>query len=272
MKYAMVDGQRREALPGLLGTCPICGVSMIRKCGTFRVPHWAHPPGSVDHQWEPETEWHRNWKGCFAVECQEVIHHASNGERHIADVKTQCGLVVEFQNSPISEEERRSREEFYRPMVWVVNGQRLKRDRPRFFGSLRCRIAMSTSRLTWSVPVERCVLLQKWAGSRVPVFFDFGRPVLWALDPRKPKGVAVLTPVYRKNFLEAVTKGEQIEGISLKVFVRRLSVPQVIPSRSHSWKPQSPGYKRYFGRKRRAWSRSGISVRRSLGWHDPWKR
>ena len=137
MKYAMVDGRRWEAVPGIRGRCPACGVTVIPKCGRIKVPHWAHPPGSFDHQWEPETEWHRRWKGYFAVECQEVIHQASNGERHIADVKTQCGLVIEFQNSSICEEERRSREGFYRPMVWVVNGQRLARDRTRFYEALR---------------------------------------------------------------------------------------------------------------------------------------
>src|SRR5262245_37845982 len=127
MKYAIVDGQRREAMPGLLGTCRRCDAPVKPKCGRFRVWHWAHPPGSVDHQWEPETEWHRKWKGCFAVECQEIVHQASNGEIHIADVKTGYGLVIEFQHSPIREEERRLREEFYERMFWLVNGQRLKR-------------------------------------------------------------------------------------------------------------------------------------------------
>jgi hypothetical protein len=33
MKFALVDGHRREAAPGLSGTCPIDGRPMIAKCG-----------------------------------------------------------------------------------------------------------------------------------------------------------------------------------------------------------------------------------------------
>lgn len=285
MKYAIVEGQRREALPRLLGTCPVCEVGMRPRCGRFRVAHWAHPPGIVDHRWEPETEWHRNWKGCFPVECQEIVHRASNGERHIADVKTAHGQVIEFQNSPISEDERCSREAFYQPMYWVVNGQKQKGDRRQFYESLRRRKVLNANPLTVVVPVEKCMLLQKWADSRVLVFFDFGEieeasdvfrfgaPVLWARDPRSPKGKAVLTPVYRKIFLESMTKGEPLKGINFsKAFGQplRLSVPQVIlslphPRRPEPPRPKPPRPKRYSRRRRRPWSRS----RRGHGFRKP---
>jgi hypothetical protein len=83
--------------------------------------------------------------------------------------------------------------------------------------------------LTLIAPVEKCVLLQKWAESRVLVFFDlgeiedkgdmyrFGAPVLWASDPRCPNGTAVLWPVYRRIFIEAVIKGEPLNGKFSKV-------------------------------------------------------
>ena len=268
MKYAIVDGQRREALHGLLGRCPECDAVMTPKCGRLRMAHWAHPQGRVDHWWEPETEWHRNWKECFTVEWQEIVHHASDGERHIADVKTGHGLVIEFQHSDISEQERCSREEFYGSMYWVVNGLRLKWDRRRFIEALRCGRPVSVSPLTWVAPVEKCVLLQKWANSRVPVFFDFGEteddrsrfeaPLLWALVPTRSKGKAILRPVYRKSFVEAVTKGEPVKGINFPKVTRRtrrLSLPQVIPSPPHPWKPRPPSFKQYLARKRQARSR-----------------
>ena len=51
-----------------------------------------------------------------------------------------------------------------------------------------------------------------------------GAPVLWALVPGSPKGIAVLKPVCRENFLEAMLKGEYPKVIiSPKVFQRRLS-------------------------------------------------
>ena len=90
------------------------------------------------------------------------------------------------------------------------------------------------------------------AGRMTPCRLErIGAPVLWALVPGSPKGIAVLKPVCRENFLEAMLKGEYPKGIiSPKVFKRRLSVPQVIPSRPHTWKPQS--FEQYMARKSRA--------------------
>ena len=270
MKHALVDGQPREALRSLKGECPICGAPMIPKCGSVRVRHWAHlSDDGVDHRWEPETEWHRDWKGEFPEEWQEVIHHASNGERHIADVKTKQGRVIEFQNSDISEEERRSREEFYRPMWWVVNGWRLKRDRPQFFETLRRGRIRRVKPLALSVPLDSCMLLQKWGDSRVSVFFDFGPDeepsdtprfggrVLWASRLRRTNGTAVLIPVYRENFVKSAITGTRLEGIDCsqafkrerRVFliVRRLPYPK---TRS-GWRDEYIPWKRRSRRARR---------------------
>jgi competence protein CoiA len=189
------------------------------------VAPWAHPPGIVDHRWEPETEWHRTWKAFFPVECQKVPHRAENGERHIADVKTAHGHVLEFQNSPISEEERSSREAIYRPMCWVVNGQRLKGDRQKFVGALRLGQAVQANPLTVVVPTQNFLLLRKWENSGTLVLFDFGEieeesdavrcgaPVLWASRPGSPTGQAVLMPILRSRFLEAMIKGEPLIGV-----------------------------------------------------------
>src|SRR5262245_64746908 len=102
MKYALVEGERREAEPGLSGKCPRCGGAMIAKCGPLRlrVWHWAHRTNrTCDHWWESETEWHRAWKNHFPENWQEKIHTSEDGEKHFADVKTESGLVIEFQNS-----------------------------------------------------------------------------------------------------------------------------------------------------------------------------
>ena len=110
MRFALVDGQRREAKPDLSGVCPACGSPMVAKCGRFRVHHWAHRGGSdCDPWWENETEGHRNGKDQFPVNWQEVVHPAENGERHIADVKTDQGWVLEFQHSNIHPDERKAR-------------------------------------------------------------------------------------------------------------------------------------------------------------------
>jgi hypothetical protein len=189
------------------------------------VHHWSHPPGIVDHRWEPETEWHRKWKDFFPKECQEVCHRAENGERHLADVKTGHGQVLEFQHSAISEEERSSREAIYRPMCWVVNGLRLKNDRQKFFEALRSGLVVQENPLSIVVSTASCLLLRKWENSQRPVVFDFGEieeptdpvpfgaPVLWTSRPGRQKGETVLMPIYRARFVEAMTTGGDLIGV-----------------------------------------------------------
>lgn len=157
---------------------------MIAKCGEQRTWHWAHEGiRNCDSWWEPETEWHRAWKGKFPPSWQEVIHSAENGEKHIADVKTDHGWVIEFQYSYLKPEERRSRNAFYPKLVWVVNGTRRQRDRAQFLKSCEHGVPLrkdSPVRTAW---VGESVLLREWGGgSQVPVFFDFGEEeALWWL-------------------------------------------------------------------------------------------
>ena len=111
MKYALVNDEKTEAVKGASGYCPNCGTELIAKCGEVNVNHWSHKGNrNCDQWWEPETEWHRSWKDNFPKEWQEVIHtNEENGEKHIADVKTDYGWVLEFQHSHINPDERASR-------------------------------------------------------------------------------------------------------------------------------------------------------------------
>ena len=122
MQYALVDGQKVPPAPRLKGACSMCGAAALAKCGTKVIWHWAHTGRlHCDPWWETETAWHRAWKGCFAAEQREIVMHAPNGEKHIADVRSANGMVVEFQNSAMSVAELQSREAFYGRMMWVVN-------------------------------------------------------------------------------------------------------------------------------------------------------
>ena len=95
MRFALVNGQRQEAQPNLSAKCPTCDQPMVAKCGEVRISHWAHQRTLLcDPWWENETEWHRAWKGQFPESWQEVVHQADNGEKHIADVKTDQGWVT----------------------------------------------------------------------------------------------------------------------------------------------------------------------------------
>src|SRR5262249_21135595 len=181
--------------------------------GRVRVWHWAHRGARIcDSWWEPETEWHRAWKNHFPKSWQEIIHPSESGEKHIADVKTESGVVLEFQHSSLCPEGRESRESFYQNMVWVVDGLRRKQDRVKFFASLGAPIGVIRKLRIFSVPSDKDALLRDWVPSRVPVYFDFGdsepgdtlrfnTPTLWRLNPCSPNGRAYLSPVPKRFFL-----------------------------------------------------------------------
>lgn len=125
MLLSLVDGERRAPEPRLRGNCQWCGKETLAKCGSQKTWHWAHlRPLDCDPWWENETQWHRDWKSLFPREWQEVVHlDQETGEKHVADVKTERGLVIEFQHSNMPLAELRSREAFYKNMIWIVDGR-----------------------------------------------------------------------------------------------------------------------------------------------------
>ncbi|OEJ67734.1 competence protein CoiA [Magnetovibrio blakemorei] len=213
MKLAIIDGQRREAQPGLSGECPVCKATTIAKCGEKNIWHWAHKgKRNCDRWWENETEWHRDWKNHFPVEWQEVVRRANDGEKHIVDVKTDQDWVIEFQHSYINPDERRSRESFYGNMVWVVDGLRRKNDLKQFAESVRYGSSIFKKPLIVTVHLFECRLVKEWASSHVPVFFDFGEENqphgLWLLIPMGLDDKAYITLVGKENFINWHRKGD----------------------------------------------------------------
>lgn len=177
MRFALVGGQRQEAQPSFSGACPACDKPVRAKCGNVRRWHWAHRDDErcdYEHWWANETEWHLAWKKIFPEDWHEHIGRAASGEKHIADVKTNQGWVLEFQHSKIDLDERKARETFYRKLIWIVDGARRKSDKSRFFtawndGEL-VHNELKMRRI--SLP-NNCAILRDWANSHVPVFLDF---------------------------------------------------------------------------------------------------
>ena len=127
MWLALVNNVRSGPKQNARGKCCLCGSDMIPKCGQYISWHWAHKGKNACDPWqESETYWHRIWKDAFPKNCQEVVHmDKRTGEKHIADIKTPAGFVVEIQHSPISETEARSRENFYDKMIWIIDARHL---------------------------------------------------------------------------------------------------------------------------------------------------
>lgn len=210
MKYALVNGLRREAERGLKGQCQFDGHPMIPRCGNKRMPHWAHQANfTCDHWWDNETQWHRDWKNLFPVEWQEVVHKAPSGEKHIADVKTDQGWIFEFQNSPITVAERQSRDAFYSKLIWIVNGTRREKDLPEFAKAWKEGRQVGANGSLRLIRISECSLLQEWASCDTPVFFDFGTGtnIFWLL-PKCPEGKREFVAVFsRDNLVQPHLKG-----------------------------------------------------------------
>src|SRR5450755_2639678 len=217
MKFALVDGQKVEASKGAKGSCIFCQSPVIAKCGEIKINHWAHLKISSCDSWkEKETEWHRLWKNAFPVEWQEIIQYDDiTNEKHIADIRTeQCG-VIEFQHSQIDPVERRKREEFYKDLVWVVDGTRLKKDYPRFLSSLRSFEKVRGN--TFKIDTKIECFPQTWMESSVPVVFDFlnhqsitgndWRIPLYCLLPVKLGNFAIVQFISQQSFVNAIKDG-----------------------------------------------------------------
>lgn len=211
MKYAIVNGERQEAQPKLSGTCELHGCPVIAKCGSVKIWHWAHKGRrECDPWWENETEWHREWKNNFPKEWQEVIHIAENGEKHRADVKTDQGYTIEIQHSPIETTERQSREDFYRKIIWIVNGTRRSKDKEKFIHLWRNSVPIKGKNEIWKLQdnFEKCPLLQDWRDSNAPVFFDFREGFLLGLLP-KTEEERYIVGIDRKTLITSLSPNQK---------------------------------------------------------------
>jgi competence protein CoiA len=220
MKFALIDNIRTEAITGGKGICPICGSELIAKCGSLKINHWAHKAiRNCDAWWENETEWHRQWKSNFPDTWQEVImHDEQTKEKHIADVRTDHGLVVEFQHSAIKPQERIARERFYKNIVWIADGTRLERDYPRFLkGKNDLRRTRTQGFFLVDFPDE--CFPKAWIESVAPVVFDFKgagliddnndpRNCLYCLYPKRDGRPAILELIDRASFIKLVLNGD----------------------------------------------------------------
>jgi hypothetical protein len=226
MKFALVNGQRQEAQPGLSGKCPNpnCDRPMVAKCGEVRIWHWAHQGRRCsDPWWENETPWHRAWKDRFPIDWQEVIHHhAETGEKHIADVKTDRGWVIEFQHSYLKPEERRSRETFYGKLIWVVDGTRRKKDAEKFFAAWHESSPVANSSFVRRLRADECALVREWTDSNAPILFDFGDVQgLWRVAPVRSARSAYVAPFPHADFVNIhrsdLTQKDLFDGLVKKL-------------------------------------------------------
>jgi competence protein CoiA len=216
MKFALSNNERIEPTKGAKGLCPCCGSELVARCGEIKVHHWAHKKKCDDHWWENETEWHRNWKNQFPKEWQEIIQRDESGEKHIADVKTSSGWTIEFQHSPISKEERDSRDYFYNKLIWIVDGTRRKTDIGQFENQISSASNISNEPFILRVfdeeTLDRFRLNQEWGSSKSLVLFDFGKSEVRYRDEYKSNEDLWLIHSSRdRTYITSISKGSFIE-------------------------------------------------------------
>jgi len=201
----------------------------------------------------------------FDAKWQEIILTASDGEKHISDVRTPQGLTIEFQHSPISEEERISRERFYSSvggMIWVVDGTKSKHDWNRWYNN---RLLRESSRVLprGGTIIENAkeMLPEEWLHCAVPVFFDFlgTEPVDEAI-PEKRELVCILCskdqqkhlviPIQKELFIELCKTEKLLTWIKEKKTPNQIytnhklppiSIPRPIQAPKHIVQPVPGG-------------------------------
>ena len=227
MLIALINDQRTKAAPKLKGICPGCSHPVAAKCGVQRAWHWAHISKQDCDSWWEETEWHRMWKGNFPFEWQEVIlYDTKSGEKHIADIRTQHRLVIEFQHSPLNIQERIARETFYNNMVWIIDAAHRKNDFKRFAKGFSQSLRTHKPGM-FLVPFPEKCFPANWAQSTKPVFFDFrgidapvppdnGRELLWCLLPGRTNNLGVLIALNRNDIIKEATEQADLVEVLLK--------------------------------------------------------
>ena len=217
MKFALFNNNKIIATKGAIGVCPICESELIPKCGKVKVNHWSHKTKCTDTWHENETEWHRGWKDQFPSNWQELILFDSSGEKHIADVKTSENIVIEFQHSRLSSDERQSRNDFYTingKLIWVVDGNRIARDIKQFQNMLeRCYLWQKLPFLLLSVkPSDEPQFVQDWKSKKSIVFVDFKNTIdtdnLFMIYPTHTAKHTLVSKLSRNLFVELLISGK----------------------------------------------------------------
>ena len=157
MIWALNNNKKISAKPKQKATCPLCNSQLIPKCGSIKIWHWSHKNNKDCDDWhETESEWHKSWKNKFLKAQQEFVMG-----KHRADIRTSKRWVIELQNSSISSDEIIERENYYKKMVWLLNGKTLGK-------GLELRSKKSIITFRWKHPPK------SWWFANKEIYIDFG--------------------------------------------------------------------------------------------------
>lgn len=218
MIWAIVDNRKTKPTPKLNGKCPVCLNKVISKCGEVNDWYWSHlKKDNCDSWFESETIWHKHWKMTFGKENTEIVISIDN-KKHIADIQTNKGVIIELQNSPISKFIIKEREEFYgEQMLWLINGVKFKNNlspknywndkrfeelandiekQIKFIMGPRVEKGKNDEFFHWKYPIR------SWIDVHRHIFIDFGDDTLfWVKEGMGTKQIRG-TYVLKKDFIK----------------------------------------------------------------------
>jgi len=234
VKFALVNGVRREPTSGLKGNCPACGGETISKCGEIVVHHWAHKSRDCDKWSEGETQWHRDWKNCFPSDWQEVVHKDESGNIHRADITNAHNWVIEFQHSYLKTEEIVARNDFYKNIIWIVDAQKPNKGQQQFLKTLESGNNFSRTPRSCLVLKNIASIFKKWSLNKEFVFFDIGEDYpLYLLQKSHHGDFLIEVP---REYLIKVVLNEEINLVDdLKIHmdkhIKNLNDVKIAPKR-----------------------------------------
>ena len=102
-----------DAIKGEDYFCPCCNGLMTQKKGTRMIWHYAHKSlnNCIDY-YDNKGEWHRKMQEMFPEKNREIVENFGM-YKHIYDILTDKGVIIEFQHSPLSLDDFKKRTKDY---------------------------------------------------------------------------------------------------------------------------------------------------------------
>lgn len=215
MKFAIVgNNKHQKPTKGTKGICPLCGETVLAKCGNIKSYYWSHLSDSKCAYKENKGEWHIDWQNKFPDDWQEVLLvDPSTNEKNIADIQTPTGFVLEFQHSHIKDEEKTARENFYKNMVWVVDGANWKKIEAFFENKFKTLSEGEPEKFRIDQYDYETNFSLIWANASVPTIYDFydaqsaenaskWHEYLFVCFPYRDWVGFYVVPIKRQNFIK----------------------------------------------------------------------
>ncbi|MFI1772756.1 hypothetical protein [Thalassobellus citreus] len=124
MIYALNKENKRIRANSLgeIGVCQFCKSSLITTKNINSLFYWHHQSAytNCDKWYNSICEWHNEWVSNFPIEWQEIIIKKDQ-RKHIADIKLPNEVVLMLQNSKITSEKIKEKEDFFVNLIWVFN-------------------------------------------------------------------------------------------------------------------------------------------------------